>query len=326
MTGSSVLPTMWTLERQVVKNLYGVQQPYSTFSSPSLLRLSCAKSARRQTWPSPRRVGRICAGLSSGERNVERSRGNLQRSSGNGGKLEGAEFDPLNLKNEVEMERADSGNASSSSDMPFTLFSIAPMMVYPLIAEGPGYSQASYYTSLGLFVISVPGIWSLVKRSTKSKIVKKTFELPGPNGPEGKAPNQIAGEITSSLTRNNFAVKDRGDTVTFEGQMVPSRGQAAFLSFCTAVSLGCVALVLSITAPAIGEKWYFLTVLSPLAGFYYWTRASRKEQIKVKMVVADDESSTDVIIQGDDEQIDRLRRELGLMEKGMVYVKGLLER
>lgn len=44
------------------------------------------------------------------------------------------------------------------------------------------------------------------------------------------------------------------------------------------------------------------------------------------MVLADDESSTDVIIQGDDEQIDRLRRELGLMEKGMVYVKGLLER
>lgn len=46
----------------------------------------------------------------------------------------------------------------------------------------------------------------------------------------------------------------------------------------------------------------------------------------MKMVLADDESSTDVIIQGDDEQIDRLRRELGLMEKGMVYVKGLLER
>jgi hypothetical protein len=43
------------------------------------------------------------------------------------------------------------------------------------------------------------------------------------------------------------------------------------------------------------------------------------------MVVDDDEKSTDVIIQGDDEQIDRLRRELDLREKGMVYVKGLLE-
>ena len=62
------------------------------------------------------------------------------------------------------------------------------------------------------------------------------------------------------------------------------------------------------------------------SGVYYWTRASRKEQIKVKMIVADDETSTDVILQGDDEEIDLLRRELQLMEKGMVYVKGILER
>jgi hypothetical protein len=62
-------------------------------------------------------------------------------------------------------------DVSSSSESTSTLFSVAPMVVYPLIAaEGSGYSQASYYTSLGLFVISVPGIWSLVKRSTKSKV------------------------------------------------------------------------------------------------------------------------------------------------------------
>jgi hypothetical protein len=108
--------------------------------------------------------------------------------------------------------------------------------------------------------------------------------------------------------------------------MMPSRGQAAFLTFCSLVSLGCLGLVLSIAVPDIGEKWYLLTIFSPLAGVYYWTRASRKEQIQVKIIVADDESSTDVIVQGDDEQIDRLRRELSLMEKGMVYVKGLFEQ
>lgn len=46
----------------------------------------------------------------------------------------------------------------------------------------------------------------------------------------------------------------------------------------------------------------------------------------MKMVMADDESSTDVIIQGDDEQVDRLRREFNFMEKGMVYVKGIFEK
>lgn len=39
-----------------------------------------------------------------------------------------------------------------------------------LMAESVGYSVASYYTSLGLFVISVPGLWSLIKRSVKSKV------------------------------------------------------------------------------------------------------------------------------------------------------------
>lgn len=48
-------------------------------------------------------------------------------------------------------------------------------------------------------------------------------------------------------------------------------------------------------------------------------------QFSVKMVTADDEVTTDIIVQGDEEEIDRLRRELDLNEKGMVRVKGILE-
>lgn len=59
---------------------------------------------------------------------------------------------------------------------------------------------------------------------------------------------------------------------------------------------------------------------------YYWTRASRKEQIKVKMMVADDGTLTEVIVQGDDQEVERFRKELQLNEKGMVYVKGIFER
>lgn len=39
------------------------------------------------------------------------------------------------------------------------------------LADTASYSLASYYTSLGLFVISVPGLWSLIKRSVKSKVL-----------------------------------------------------------------------------------------------------------------------------------------------------------
>nr|XP_009773862.1 PREDICTED: uncharacterized protein LOC104224011 [Nicotiana sylvestris] len=108
--------------------------------------------------------------------------------------------------------------------------------------------------------------------------------------------------------------------------MVPSRGQAALLTFCTCISLGSVALVLTITVPDVGNNWFWIIALSPLAGVYYWTRASRKEQIKVKMTVGDDGSLSEIVVQGDDQEVEKMRKELQLSEKGMVYVKGLLER
>lgn len=51
--------------------------------------------------------------------------------------------------------------------VPLVLYSVAPLFA---LAEAAGYSQASYYTSLGLFLLSLPGVWSLVKRATKSKV------------------------------------------------------------------------------------------------------------------------------------------------------------
>ncbi|KAJ8753094.1 hypothetical protein K2173_013428 [Erythroxylum novogranatense] len=191
------------------------------------------------------------------------------------------------------------------------------------LAESVGYSLASYYTSLGLFVLSVPGLWSLIKRSVKSKIVQKTFVS---EDEKCKVPKQVAAEILSFFTRNNFVVADIGETITFEGMMVPNRGQAALLTFCTCVSLGSVALVLTITYPDFGNNWFWITILSPLAGAYYWKRASRKEQIKVKMTVGDDGNLSEIIVQGDDQQVDLMRKELNLREKGMLYVKGIFER
>lgn len=41
--------------------------------------------------------------------------------------------------------------------------------------------------------------------------MQKTFIGEG----EKKAPNQAAGEILSFFTRNNFAVTDRGETITY---------------------------------------------------------------------------------------------------------------
>ena len=47
--------------------------------------------------------------------------------------------------------------------------------------------------------------------------------------------------------------------------------------------------------------------------------------MQVKMVTTDDDSTTDIVVEGDQEEVTRMSKELQLVEKGKVYVKGLLE-
>ena len=46
----------------------------------------------------------------------------------------------------------------------------------------------------------------------------------------------------------------------------------------------------------------------------------------MKMVTSDDDTTVDITVEGDAEEIERFRRELDLTPKGMVRVKGILEQ
>ncbi|KAG9156061.1 hypothetical protein Leryth_025309 [Lithospermum erythrorhizon] len=60
---------------------------------------------------------------------------------------------------------------ASSAAIDLNLQDHPPTSSLFFLAEAASYSLASYYTSLGLFIISVPGLWSLIKRSVKSKVM-----------------------------------------------------------------------------------------------------------------------------------------------------------
>eukprot|EP00890_Picochlorum_soloecismus_P002540 jgi/Picsp_1/3287/NSC_06127-R1_protein len=184
---------------------------------------------------------------------------------------------------------------------------------------------SSYYVSLGLFLVTLPGLWSLIKRSPKAKVRRKTFEVAGP-AVEGHVPlDSRARQIFNYFKTYNYAVKSTGEVIVFEGNYKASVGQAAALVLYTLVSLASTALVLSIAAPFGGNWWYALCLISPAAGAYYLRNAERTEEFKVKMATSDDDKVTDIVVEGDEEEIDRFRRELDLYEKGMEYVKGILE-
>ena len=49
--------------------------------------------------------------------------------------------------------------------------------------EGFQGSYASLYATLGLYVLSFPGLWSTIKRATKVALVQNTYEFPARTRP-----------------------------------------------------------------------------------------------------------------------------------------------
>ena len=110
---------------------------------------------------------------------------------------------------------------------------------------------------------------------------------------------QIADEVMAYFKAMNYEASASEDVITFKGVLGRSNSQAAFLTFCTFMGLGSLALVLSILIPDLGSKAYFITLLSPYAGIYYWNNAQRIDEVSVKMEASDDEQFTSLVVQGD---------------------------
>ena len=107
---------------------------------------------------------------------------------------------------------------------------------------------------------------------------------------------------------NNYKITDAADTIVFEGVQAPLVGRAAFLTFCTFIALGSLALVLTILEEqafggGLGNIWYLSTIVSPIAGKFYLDNAERSEQVSVKIITEDDEMTSDIVVQGDEEEV-----------------------
>lgn len=75
------------------------------------------------------------------------------------------------------------------------------------------------------------------------------------------------------------AVNPEQHQVTFEGQVRPSWFLAVFLSLLAAIGILCLVLVLAMLSPGWSTGLWFLVLLAPLAGIFYWRGAARPEQV-----------------------------------------------
>ena len=100
-------------------------------------------------------------------------------------------------------------NLIPDTSSPDILDTVSSLLADAPEAGGVSYSKASYYTVLGLYLFSFPGLWSTIKRSTKAKIKRKTYVTPGENASGGKSLRQQAGEIMACKLRKVDFLSDK---------------------------------------------------------------------------------------------------------------------
>jgi hypothetical protein len=80
-----------------------------------------------------------------------------------------------------------------------------------------------------------------------------------------------------------IAVEPTNNTIIFQGFVRPSWFLAIFLSFLAGVGFLCLALILALLFPSIGQLFLPIVALAPIAGIFYWRQAGRLERISLKV-------------------------------------------
>eukprot|EP00746_Dinoflagellata_sp_MGD_P007048 gnl/MRDRNA2_/MRDRNA2_113917_c0_seq1.p1 gnl/MRDRNA2_/MRDRNA2_113917_c0~~gnl/MRDRNA2_/MRDRNA2_113917_c0_seq1.p1 ORF type:complete len:363 (-),score=51.79 gnl/MRDRNA2_/MRDRNA2_113917_c0_seq1:8-1096(-) len=186
------------------------------------------------------------------------------------------------------------------------------------------YSPA-FVTIGALSLILVPGLFSLLKRPPPIVVKNMTFEMKGP-ADGGDELSAIAKKVATYFFKYQYAMTGTGDVVTFTGTYQKISGQAAAQRLIEAAlrwsltvaffgGMASIALVLSKQVPQIGSFWFADLFLTPVAWEYYGKLSQPDEQVKVKMILAEDEKLTDLIIEGNENEVKRFRSVMGLKEK-----------
>ena len=63
------------------------------------------------------------------------------------------------------------------------------------------------------------------------------------------------------MKANNYEIAEAGETITFRGLVARSTSQAFFLTFCTAIGMASLALVLQIQLQDLGKRVLFGAII-----------------------------------------------------------------
>lgn len=162
-----------------------------------------------------------------------------------------------------------------------------------------------------LTLLLIVGLFFFIRASVKERTqtVKFTSSLPE---------ESLANNLQQYFSQRAYRIADidvEKDQIAFEGVVRPSIFLAIFLTTLCAVGTLCLSLVLSILFPGAALGPYLLTLLSPLAGIFYWRKAKRPEKVLLKIDSEryEDHSNHSVItVVGHRDELSEMQRILGL--------------
>jgi Cofactor assembly of complex C subunit B len=129
-----------------------------------------------------------------------------------------------------------------------------------------------------LTILLSVGLFFFIKASVKDRTeqIKLLYTQPQ---------ESIVAQLQQYFTQRAYrvvAVDAAQNQVTFEGFVQPSWFMAIFLTLLAATGILCLALLLSFLFPGFATGFFGLELLSPLAGWFYWQKAGRPEQVRLK--------------------------------------------
>lgn len=133
-------------------------------------------------------------------------------------------------------------------------------------------------TALLTVLLSV-GLFFFIRASTKDRT--EVAQLVANRNEE-----PLFEELQNYFTQRAYriaAVDSNRNQIKFEGFVRPSAFLAVFLTLLAAIGIFCLSLVLSFLFPDFSQFLPALVLIAPVAGFFYWQKAGRQEQVVLEI-------------------------------------------
>jgi Cofactor assembly of complex C subunit B len=160
-----------------------------------------------------------------------------------------------------------------------------------------------------LSVLITIGLVFFIRASTKSRIETAIWAVAQPE-------ENVLKDVTEYLESRAYrlqSVEKETDQAVFSGMVRASWGMAIFLSVLAAIGAVSLGLVLAIQFPQVGYWGLASVLLAPGAGWFYFSKSQRPEQVLLNVRPAEQSQNTHLKVTAHRDEIASLQKTLSYL-------------